>query len=229
MQPLLPDRNPIVHRVYGSVNRPMVTSESGIRRSAYDRLRELPEIFTIATAMRQIGLDMPSMRVTMSRWHRRGLVEPAGPKAGIYYNRLVSPDAPAERLSDAILMVHPTAILCEASVLHAAGWTTQIPTRVSVNGVRRPSYAELYGVDVHPRPIGWFRFMRRQGAVLSPTQANFPTYGLPALKPAWALADARTDPRAWHPDSDDLDITEEDEASIAKAAEALSRRAAAHR
>lgn len=177
------------------------------RRPAYDRLIELPAVFALPTAMRRLGLDMPSTRVTLSRWCKRGYIQAAGPRAGVYYNLVADRESPSERLCDAIMMLYPSAVLSEASVLHASGWTTQVPRRLSVNVIRRPSCTRLYGVDLRPRGIEWFKLMHREHAIVSHEDAGFPTYGLRSLKPEWALADMMSDPDAWHPDEDDLDVS----------------------
>jgi len=60
--------------------------------------------------------------------------------AGIYFNKLRVPQVDASLRISALLFEYPSAILCGESVLHAAGWITQIPARLSVSVLSRPSY-----------------------------------------------------------------------------------------
>jgi hypothetical protein len=55
------------------------------------------------------------------------------------------------------LFEYPSAILCGESVLHAAGWITQIPAQLSVTVLSRPSYVSLHGFEIRGRPLQWFR------------------------------------------------------------------------
>jgi hypothetical protein len=62
-----------------------------------------------------------------------------------------------------------------------------------------------------------FRFSDRM--MNSSTQKR--VYGLRALPPALALADLYTDPNAWHPDPDDLDVPDQDHDAVLSAFELL--------
>jgi hypothetical protein len=115
------------------------------------------------------------------------------------------------------LFEYPSAILCGESVLHAAGWITQIPAQLSVVVSSRPSYVSLHGFDIRGRSISWFRKIHPQ---LEPSAEKW-VYGLRALPPALALADLYADPDGWHPDPDDLDIPDSDHDSVLSAFELL--------
>lgn len=73
-------------------------------------------------------------------------------------------------------------MLMGESVLHAAGWITQIPQALHVVAEKRPSYLQMQDVALHHKPLGWFKTV----AILQPTQAKFASYGLRTLTPAWA-------------------------------------------
>lgn len=187
---------------------------------SYERLMQLPEVFSLSTLVRFTGMSRDSAKVLASRWNERGLVASAGPRAGVYFNRVRDPSGHRANAIRALVMKYPSATLCGASVLHAAGWTTQIPSAVHVAIETRPSYSSIDGVTLHPRPVAWFRFMHQHDAWQSAGQAEEnATYGLRALAPAWALADLYADdePSAWHPDADDLDIPDEASNHVATA------------
>jgi hypothetical protein len=118
-----------------------------------------------------------------------------------------------EHRIDALLMAYPSALLTGESVLHAAGWITQIPQQIHVAVEKRRSYVQMAGVALHPKPLNWFRTV----PILLPTQAKFSSYGLRTLPPAWALADLLADPLAWHPDADDVDIPDASRAELEQA------------
>jgi hypothetical protein len=107
--------------------------------------------------------------------------------------------------------------LCGESVLHAAGWITQIPAQLSVAVLSRPSYVSLHGFDIRGRTLSWFR---RIHPLLDPAPEKR-IYGLRALSPALALADLYADPGGWHPDPDDLHIPDEELETVPSAFEIL--------
>ena len=116
-----------------------------------------------------------------------------------------------------MLFEYPSALLCGESVLHAAGWITQIPTSLSVAVISRPSYVSLHGFEIRGRPLSWFREVHSS---VDPS-AEKRIYGLRALPAPLALADLYGDTKGWHPDMDDLYIPQEDMASIESAATLL--------
>jgi hypothetical protein len=153
----------------------------------------------------------------LSRWKEKGLVEAAGERARLYFNKLKCNEVDGSLRVAALLFEYPSAILCGESVLHATGWITQIPARLSVAVISRPSYVSLLGFDIHGRPLSWFK--KVHPAVDSAPDKRI--YGLRALPAALALADLYGDPKGWQPDADDLDIPQEDLASVATAATLL--------
>jgi hypothetical protein len=106
-------------------------------------------------------------------------------------------------------------------VLAPRSTITQIPAQLSVAVLSRPSYVSLDGFDIRSRPLSWFRKIH---SLMDPSETKR-VYGLRALPPALALADMYADPKAWHPDPDDLDIPTEDRQSVLSAFELLGVRA----
>jgi hypothetical protein len=180
---------------------------------ALERLNNLPEVFNVNTLSRLMGMPKPTVLAYLTRWKAKAWVEQAGPRSGIYFNLLANPLAASEYRIDALLMAYPSAMLMGESVLHAAGWITQIPQQVHVAVEKRRSYVQMTGFALHPKPLDWFKTV----AVLKPAQAKFNTYGLRTLPPAWALADLLADPLAWHPDADDVDVPQCSRAELEKA------------
>jgi hypothetical protein len=188
--------------------------------SALTRLRELPEAFTFAGFCKLNRFSNNVASVCLRRWKEKGLIEPAGDRAKIYFNKLRSPEVDSSLRVAALLFEYPSAILCGESVLHAAGWTTQIPAQLSIAVLSRPSYVSLHGFDIRGRPLSWFRKIH---PLMDPYEENR-VYGLRALSPALALADLYVDPTAWHPDPDDLDIPDQDDDAVSTAFELLGVR-----
>src|SRR6266702_8215129 len=125
--------------------------------SALTRLRELPEAFTFAGFCKLSRFSNNAASECLRRWKEKGLIEPAGERARIYFNKLRSPQVDSTLRVAALLFEYPSAILCGESVLHATGWITQIPARLSVAVISRPSYVSLPGFDIHGRPLSWFK------------------------------------------------------------------------
>lgn len=132
----------------------------------------------------------------LTRWQRQELVVSAG--EGVWFNLVVDPDGPENRLFEAIGRMFPAVVVIGATVLHDAGWTTQVPQRQTVAVPPRRSTPNPDRVEVCPRPRVWFRkvepFLRRN------------VYAVPSLTPAAALADALTHKPGWRPDPDDIGL-----------------------
>jgi hypothetical protein len=188
--------------------------------SAIARLRELPEAFTFSGFCKITQLSNNAAAVWLARWKEKGLIEPAGDRARLYFNKLKCNEIDGSLRVAALLFEYPSAVLCAESVLHAAGWITQIPARLSVAVIARPSYVTLQGFDIHGRSLSWFKKVHTS---ISPAPEK-KVYGLRALSPALALADLYKDPKGWHPDIDDLDIPEENRPRIEAAAQLIGAR-----
>lgn len=195
--------------------------------SAFERLTALPPVFSLNTLVRATGLPRASAKVLLTRWAGKKLVESAGPRAGIYFNRVVDRDGDSAHAVKALVMKYPSATLCGASVLHCAGWTTQIPSTLHVAVEVRRSYAKIDGVTLFARPVAWFQFMQNRRAWADADShkaaAQINAYGLRALAPAWALADLYADKsgQAWRPDEDDLDVPVREFRSVRRACKAM--------
>lgn len=173
--------------------------------SAVDRLRNLPEAFTFAAFRRLTGFSDQAAAVCLHRWKRKDLIEPAGDRAGIYFNKLKCAEPDASLRMQALHFEYPSATLIGESVLHAAGWITQIPARLTVAVLRRPTYVSFRGFEIRGRPLTWFKAVHR--VINDPSCER--VYGMRALPPAFALADLYCDSKGWHPDPDDLDIPDD--------------------
>jgi hypothetical protein len=185
--------------------------------SAIARLRELPEAFTFAGFCKLTRLSNQAASVWLARWKAKGLIEAAGDRARVYFNKLKCNEVDGSLRVAALLFEYPSALLCGESVLHASGWITQIPAQLSVAVLARPSYVSLHGFDIHGRPLSWFK--KVHSAIDATPEGRI--HGLRALPAALALADLYGDPKGWQPDLDDLAIPPEDVASVAAAAELL--------
>lgn len=167
------------------------------KTSAFERLKLLPEVFTLNTLAAFTGGDAGKAAVYAHRWKHAGLIAPLGPRVGVFFNLLKNPRAPSERLLDAVKLVFPEAVLSGVSVIHRAGWTTQIPRIVDINILTRRTVPRVDGVDLHLRPREWYIEFADQ--ILRE--------GFPRLDPEFALADAWKY-KVWRPDPDDLDFDE---------------------
>jgi hypothetical protein len=185
--------------------------------SALARLRDLPEAFTFAGFCKLTRFSNKAAAVCLTRWKEKGLVEAAGARARLYFNKLNCNEVDGSLRIAALLFEYPSAMLCGESVLHAAGWITQIPARLSVAVISRPSYVSLHGFDIHGRPLSWFKKVH---AFVDPSPDER-LYGLRTLPTPLALADMYGNSKAWHPDVDDLDIPREELASVGAAATLL--------
>src|SRR5487761_433507 len=76
--------------------------------SAIDRLRSLPEAFTFAAFRRLTGFSENAAAVCLHRWKRKHLIEPAGERTGIYFNKLKNPQADTALRVEALLYEYPS-------------------------------------------------------------------------------------------------------------------------
>lgn len=182
-------------------------SEVQSRTSVHDRLQALPDVFDLTKFELVTGIDRTSAKVMLSRWMSKGFIEGAGPKAGIYFKRLGAQMDTSEQIEAAVRFLYPQSAACGATVLHRAGWTTQVPRELHVAVESRPTYVQLHGVVLHPRSQAWFATVEDRGGFTH--QPLNMRQGLRWLRPAWALQDLRANPDGWMPDEDDLDVPNE--------------------
>lgn len=174
---------------------------------AIEYLRQMPAVFTNRDLMRKFGQTEAWVKLSLTRWKGYGLVKPAGPRLGIYYNLVVDPDWKA-RLPEAVKLAFPSAVVIGATVLHRHGWTTQIPQYLFIAVLKSPSQPKMDGVLAFGRPRSWY-------VEFSPWGESI--YGLPALSPFNALRDCHihvNEKGMWCPDEDDLDIPDEEEEAV---------------
>ncbi|MCA3266798.1 MAG: hypothetical protein ING19_12095 [Azospirillum sp.] len=170
--------------------------------SSVVRLRKLPAIFSIGDLCRLQDMGEKEASVYLSRWKDYEFVHGAGPRLGLYYNLIVSPDWRRMRAA-AIARLFPSAVVIGPSVLHNHGWTTQVPQDIHVAILSEDSVPKMDGVAIFRRSKRWFERAHPFGDDI---------YGLPALTPEKALLDARRfgeRQNMWVPDPDDLDIPDE--------------------
>lgn len=177
--------------------------------SALQRVRALPAVFTLSMLAARLDGDKAKAAIYAKRWKDAGMIEPAGPRIGVYYNLIADPQAPSLYAFDALGLVFPEAVVAGETVLHDAGWTTQIPNNTQVIVLNRRSLPMLNGFDFHQRPAQWFAqfhgdIRREAGARLSPSAA---------LVDAWAFGDDPGQPM-WQPDIDDLEVDDIDWVSV---------------
>lgn len=170
--------------------------------SALQRLRALPDVFSLKALALTMDITPEAAAVYVHRWQRAGHIESAGPRSGWYFNLLRNPEAAALHRHEVVREIYPTALLRGESVLHAAGWTTQVPQHLAIAVLDDSARsAAINGIEITPRSRRWYGAVRQW-------RAAEPVYGIDALKPAAALADLfvpRAGARQWHPDPDDLD------------------------
>lgn len=177
---------------------------------ALNRLRLVPVVFTGEEFVRLTGMDREAAGLYLVRLKHAGLIDTAGPRAGVFFNLLKQPAIDASLRLLAVKRRYPSALVVGAACLHAAGWITQIPRVIDVAIKSRPSIRQFTGLNIVCRPLRWYHRLADQGVILKAGQSPFP---IESLTPRAALADARAHPRdqLWLPDPEDIDIPEEEE------------------
>lgn len=175
----------------------------------------MPPVFSLADICAKQNMSSAVARVSLARWSSCGMVCAAGSKTGVYFNLAVCPDAPSSHLGSAVALVHPNAVVLGPSVLHDAGWTTQIPHGLMVGVLEARSYPAMNDVHLHKRPQAWFDRLPKSGGEL-----GIGRHGLPVMSPEWALADMLVHADARHAlKPDDVEIP--DDADIGQLRAAL--------
>jgi hypothetical protein len=180
-------------------------NKSQRRASAIERLRALPPVFRGSDLSLRFGWSTHEAGEYLRRWKQRDLVKPTGPRAGVYFNLISETSAPETHLEEAIATLFPSAVVVGASVLHGAGWITQIPRQLDVAVLRRRTFPAVKGVVLHPRRMIWYRLVHSR---LERTEGQ----GVPRFDPAFALADALKYRDGWVPQPDDVEFPEAEDA-----------------
>lgn len=154
-----------------------------MKDSAVHRLRALPAVFTTTSMAQQFGWTPAQVDTALWRWRQHGHVRSFG-RTGHHFNLVVDPDSPVRYGNAVMRQLFPSAHLGHLTVLHDEGWTTQIPSETHVYVMRRRSQPRLPGYRLHPRSQRWFTIARGAAEHEQPQRA------LPALPPAFCLADA---------------------------------------
>lgn len=177
-------------------------SEPVKNESLRNKLSRFPPIFTL-THLKQCTPEMSdgTRRVIVHRLMRYGLLRSAGARSGLYYNMVADPMANEKHRQTALFHLFPSAVLGGMTILHNAGWITQIPVHLHVNILNnRKSFPRLDGVYMYLRRKSWYRSM---------IYFLDATYSVNALLPEAALADLVLYEQGTLPfDGEDLYITE---------------------
>ena len=197
--------------------------------SAAVRLKKLPPLFTREDLADQ-GISGGSEWATLARWRKDGLIESAGPRAGLFYNLVADPRGREALLPEALRWHYPEAVVAGLSALNRAHWTPQLsPPSMQVavmGGRRRSKLLTLHGLELRARPKAWF-------TAVAPHARSEGQGGFRVLDPAWALADCWTWRDFWSSDPDDLELDDLDDPQeaireVGRALEALGADDEAH-
>ncbi|UNC16250.1 hypothetical protein FE249_18715 (plasmid) [Acidiphilium multivorum] len=168
-----------------SAGRPI---RAASRVSALERLRDLPEVFSLRTAATALDLEIETMTVYAFRWRQKGLVENFG-RTGVYFNLLKNPDAANTMVAEALYMALGNLPLVEVggSALVDSGLTMQRHIRLEVAVIcdRRPTLPTLPGISLLRRPIWWGGYLAQKARIRA-TRSTV----LPCASASLAMADA---------------------------------------
>lgn len=185
--------------------------------SAIARLQGLAPLFRGAELTTRFQWDSKTTSHYLYLWKRRKLVQALGGHSDVFANLLISPNPNWEK---ALLMAMPSAVLVGVEVLRRAGWVTQIPDRpnIAVNPQQPVFKSDIYTIE--PRDPAWFATVAKGINPQTSPGINH-TGAVPALLPAWALADM-LNREGWGacglwPDDLDMQVSPEDQAQWAAA------------
>ena len=166
-------------------------------------MRLLPVVFTMADYIRTSGVSENTAKVALGRLVTRQWVKPAGPRTGLFFNLFLDPRAADNHALAAVKKLYPSVVVVGAAVLHAHGWTTQIPHVMDVAILSRASVKQIDGINMVERPRQWFVDLMKSHDVLAVGTSPF---AVESVTPQFALDDARAYGDLWLPDEDDLDM-----------------------
>lgn len=213
------------------------------RQTAISRLRQLPFVFELRDLRTAFEIKEGVDRILVHRWREAGLLQPVGPSVGLYFNLVRDPDGPKRRIGEAVRRRYPSAVVIGSSAIHAGGWTTQIPRRISIAIPHQETVPRMTGVRLLTRSLIWYSQIQK-GLHLTHSEIKhrigekpaaaargkdpmlrIGMDGLPTLHPAWALADQLKFKDDWVPDPDDLDNEAIDIRALEEAYQALGVKA----
>lgn len=168
-------------------------------RSAHEKLQELPDMFSINTAVKILSMPRQSVRNDLSTWTQKKYLKPFGPKCGIFFNIYKNPRADKDYWYNALQEIYPDAIFSGVNVLREASWMTQISRRSEIIIRKRPTYVEISDVFLLPRSKSWYK--RYQPGIHLDLKST--------LSPEYALVDL-CEQKGYIPDPDDLFLEDED-------------------
>lgn len=175
-------------------------------QNAFKRLQSLPPVINARTLELHFGWKPGQAALYLNRWRKGGYVEPLGPQVGIYFNKVIDPNARSNHRLLAVSQAFPSAVVSGASSIHREGLTTQIPRDLTLAVLRRGSYPQVNEVKLLGRPKSWF-------AIVSPVlHSEEPLSRVPAPV---ALADMLVYRDSWMPPPDDLYLDGWDDADLA--------------
>lgn len=176
-------------------------------RSFHEKLKMLPDFFSINTACKILALPRQSVRNDLSSWTKKNYLEPFGPKCGLYFNTYKNPRSKKDFWHNALLELYPDAVFCGVNVLRSASWMTQISRKSEIIVRKRPVYMEISDVELMPRSKAWYK---RYWPGIRDEE------GKKSLLPEYALVDM-CEQNKYIPDPDDLFLEDEDVEKIKKA------------
>ena len=137
---------------------PMVTTYRGAR----ERLKFLAILsgaFFFGSSLSAVfGFSPGTLRQTLHRWARDGLIIPVGARADVYLNTYHPYHAAA--IESAVLAVHPSALVVGHRVLYEAGVTAQVPATIDLVTCKRGP--GVFGFRVHVVPATRHAELARQ-------------------------------------------------------------------
>jgi hypothetical protein len=104
------------------------------------------------------GFNTGTLRQTLHRWAREGLIIPLGARADVYLNTYHPDHAVATEA--AVLALHPSALVIGHQVLYEAGVTSQLPATIDMVTIKRGP--TLFGYRIHVLPVAKHAELARQ-------------------------------------------------------------------
>ncbi len=131
-------------------------------QSARERLKVLAGLsgaFFFGSSLSAVfGFSAGTLRQSLHRWARDGLIIPLGARADAYLNTY-HPDH-AAAVESAVLALHPSALVIGHQVLYEAGVTAQVPATIDIATRRRGP--GIFGFRVHVVPASKHAALARQ-------------------------------------------------------------------